>query len=109
MAELIQAITELFYAVIKAFGPGPTIGIFLFILVVTVLFRLYTDWRKDREINKVIAEKERTIQRLAQESREWRIAILREKYNWTPEEIEQFIHKNDFADANDSRKHLEGG
>lgn len=108
MSDTITACTKLFESIINKYGPLNTVLIGIGIIVVLFLFRLYTDYRKDKERDKIIEEKERTVQRLAQEAREWRIVILKEKYKWTDEQVERFIHKGDFKDGAEARQKLEG-
>lgn len=108
MTNFIKALTELSRLILESFGAEKTIGIIIGLVLLSIIYRLYSDYRKDKEVNAVIAEKERTIQRLAQDNREWRILFLKEKYNWSVEEIERFIHKNDFKDGPEARKFFEG-
>lgn len=108
MSDTINAFTKLFETIINKYGQVNTVLIAIGIALVLFLYRLYTDYRKDKERDRVIEEKERTVQRLAQEAREWRIVILKEKYKWTDEQVDRFIHKGDFKDGIEARRKLEG-
>ena len=45
------------------------------IVVFLSIRRLYSDWRKDNEFNLALAEKEKTIQRIATEARGYKYCI----------------------------------
>lgn len=70
--------------------------------------RIYLTYTKDKEVNLALKEKERTIQRLTAEAREYKIVIFKEIHKWSDHEIERFIVKNDLANAVEARKALEG-
>ena len=55
-------------------------------------YRIYNDKRRDQEYNLALDEKERTIQRLADQERTWRELFLKEKFNLNDNEIEKIIH-----------------
>lgn len=78
------------------------------LLVITGGWKIYNLRRKDREVNLALKEKDRTIQRLAEQERNFRILFFKEKGGWTDEQIKQFVMKNEFEDVPSARKELEG-
>lgn len=106
--DLIKALTRLLEVMVSSFGALGTIGIFVFLLLVAFLWRRYNDWQKDKTTDALLAEKERTIQRLAEESRNFKILFLKHQLGWTDEQINLFIMKNEFIDGVTARKALEG-
>jgi hypothetical protein len=74
---------------------------------ITLFYRLYNDWRKDKEINALLKEKDRTIQRLAEENRLYRIKELKSQ-GFSEDYIEKFILRNEFENPSEARKTLEG-
>lgn len=105
----VDAWTRLLNAIVEAFGPEWALGIGAFFVVWTTFWRIYNDKRKDKDRKAVIEEKEKTIQRLAAESREYRAAIFREKFKWTHEQVEALFYRNDYKDGVEAREKLEGG
>lgn len=107
-SEIIKAITHLVEVLVANFGAGGTIGIFVFLLLVGFIWRRYNDWQRDKNTNELIAEKDRTIQRLAEEARNFKILHFKEQLGWTDEQITLFIMKNEFVDGVTARIALEG-
>lgn len=84
-------IIELLKFLINTYGKYQTIlGVGLVILVFFG-WRVYQDHRKDGVWEKLIAEKEQTIQRIATENRGLRIIIFRDVHKWSEEQIEKFF------------------
>lgn len=106
-AAIIDAIVRLLDVLIRNFGQVGTLIIALAIVALASLWRVYNDRRKDKEVNAVIAEKDKTIQRLAEQERNYRILFFKEKAGWTDEEIDRFVMKNDFDGVVSARKALE--
>lgn len=46
-------------------------------------------------VNGEIEEKNRTIRRLAEQERNYRILFFKEKAGWTDEQVERFVIEND--------------
>jgi hypothetical protein len=105
--KAIQLAQEIINALIKYFGPTGTLGIIaLGYIIFSIAPRLYADYRKDREINLALEEKEKSIQRLANDNRNWRAIFLKEKLKWSDEEIERLIITNSFENPKEAREHL---
>ena len=73
MAGIINAIYQLLDFLFRWLGPGWTLFYALVAVGIATSLRLAADRRKDRYIKLALDEKERTVQRLASEAREWRI------------------------------------
>lgn len=102
--EILTGIKEILALIIANYGPYGTIGLILIIYILFWIKRLYDDYKKKKEENEVIAEKERTVQRLANEVRMWRTLELKEKRHWTDEQIERFLITEDFANPTEANK-----
>lgn len=107
-AEIINAANNFVQVLINSFGAGGTIGIAAAVVVITGGWRIYNNRRKDKEVNLALKEKDRTIQRLAEQERNFRILFFMEKCGWTEERIQQFVMKNEFEDVPSARRELEG-
>ncbi|MCA1623180.1 MAG: hypothetical protein LC778_05165 [Acidobacteria bacterium] len=91
--KTITAIDELFKRIIETFGVRGTIYIAITVFFVLLARRLYNDWQENRKENIALAEKERTIQRLAAENREWHVMFLKAQ-GMTDKQIERIVLKN---------------
>ncbi|MBE7436810.1 MAG: hypothetical protein HS115_00025 [Spirochaetales bacterium] len=106
MADIINATTGLFNALVGAFGPWGAVAILVGCTGFLVYWRIRSDRQKDRDRSAALQEKERAIQRLANENREYRILMIKEKYHWTDDQINRYILKAEFNDGAESRKFL---
>jgi hypothetical protein len=104
--DLIRAIQDLFKEVVATFGPSGTIGLLAGIAALITIRRLYLDHRKDNEVNLALAQMEKAVQRAANEAREYRILIFKEKFGWTDEQVERFFVAEEYEDARVSRMSL---
>lgn len=105
--QIIDALSRLVQVLIDSFGKIPTIvGILLF-LAVAIAWRVYSDKRRDKMIDALIAEKDRTIQRLAESERQFRVHFFKEQAGWSDDEVNLFVMKNEFQNTPDARRSLE--
>ena len=95
-ADVLNAFSHLIEVFVASFGRIGTVLMFVGMLLVAVAWRLYNDRRKDKEINAAVLEKNRTIRRLAEQERNYRILFFKDKAGWTDEEVERFIVENEF-------------
>lgn len=107
-ADVINAVNNLVQALVNIFGAWGTIGIAAALIAITAIWKIWNIRRKDREVNLALKEKDRTIQRLAEQERNFRILFFMEKCGWSEERIQQFVMKNEFEDVPSARKELEG-
>jgi hypothetical protein len=107
-AEIINALNNLVQALVNNFGAWGTIGIAVALVVITGVWKIYNIRRKDRETNLALKEKDRTIQRLAEQERNYRILFFKEKCGWTDEQVLLFVMRNEFEDVPSARRELEG-
>lgn len=87
---LLKAAGELFQQITNIYGPFWSLVIFFVLLLAVIAWKLYQQWRADREVNLVIAEKERTIQCLANENAMYRVEDLCRK-GWTRNDAISFV------------------
>lgn len=106
LPEVIKAISALLQLLINAFGPLGSLGIVALAYVAVVGGRIYNDLRKDKEVNMVVAEKERTIQRMANIERDLRVQLLKER-GWPSGDIERLVIQAEFDDPISARNALE--
>lgn|SRR5690554_506968 len=106
-SELIDALRALLEALISRFGPGGTILLIGGFFLAFAARRVYLDWRADRLMNQALAEKERSIQRIADQEREWRVYFMMKDGKMTRREAEKIILRNDASTASESREALE--
>ncbi len=92
---------------IANYGAGGTVTIFLGACIIWFLFRLYTDWRKDKEVHLTLDEKEKTINRLANDNRELRAMFLKQVLKWSNQDISDLIISNEFKSPKELRDHCE--
>lgn len=103
-AAFIQALTDLLRVVgVCNFFVGAAVTVILLMIK-----RRYNDNRKEREANIAFAEKDRTIQRLANDSRAYKVLYLKTQ-GVSEEELDKLFIKNQFDDGKESREYLEDG
>lgn len=105
--KAIEATNKLLEFLFRTLGVWGTAIAVLLALVAMVAWRIYNDWRKDREVNLALAEKDKTISRLAAQERGWRVQYFKASLGWTDEQIEKFLVQNDPIDIPTARKELE--
>jgi len=105
--DVLDAIGRLFQALVDAYGPVGTLGILVVVVALFTGWRMYQDYRSGKEYRALTAEKERTIQRLAEDNRLWRTLYLKEEHGWTDEQVNQFVLRNELRDPADARLYLE--
>ena len=76
-ADTLEAIAKLVKALVEIFGVKGFLSFLLLIIVLSIGKRIYNDRRKDNEVNLALDEKDRTIQRLAEDKRLQRILIFK--------------------------------
>src|SRR5215211_7251011 len=106
--EFLDALRNLIQSLVNIFGIWGTIGIIAALVVISGGWKLYNIWRKDKEVNLALQEKDRTIQRLAEQERNLRILFFKEKAGWSDEQVDRFVLRNEFPDVPSARKALEG-
>src|SRR5205085_2772011 len=105
--DVINAVNILVQVLIANYGRVGTLLIFAALIVLSGLWR-YISWRrKDKQIDLALTEKDRTIQRLAESERNFRILFFKQQ-GMTAEEIERFVMRNEFPDVPTARRQLEG-
>lgn len=106
MAELIEAITALFGLLFVWLGPGWTVLLFVVGVSGSLLFRRHADNRKDHWINVALEEKEKSLQRVADEARQWR-SFYAVQSGMDKNQADKLFRENKFLTPAESRKALE--
>ena len=102
---ILNALNGILNTLLNNYGPGGTLAILILVIAVSVGWRLFIDWRRERKIDRALAEKEETIQRQAGEIRMYRALFLKEKAGWDDEMINRFIG-NDVPSQEPNKKLL---
>ena len=105
--KIIEAVTKLLELLFRTLGVGGTIGVAIGFILLSVAWRIYNDKRKEKEINLALAEKDRTISRLAAQERVWRIQFFKETKGWSDEQIDKYLLQNDPPNIPAAREELE--
>jgi uncharacterized membrane protein YccC len=104
----LQSARELLTLLLDRFGAGGTIALVVVVLLALFAWRRYSDWRTDRMIDRALAEKERTIQRLANQERTWRRFFLTQHLNIPAEEVDRLLLlEGNYQDAKEARTAVE--
>lgn len=106
--KALEAINALLNTLFAQLGPFGTMGLLLLIALLFFGWRVYSDYRKDSEINKALAAKDETIQMMAEHHRELRVIHLKLQ-GWSDDAIERFILKSTPKNPIEARKMLEEG
>lgn len=88
--KLINAITNLISTLVEAFGAKGCIIILAITAIATVIWKIYIHRRKDAAYKALIAEKDRTISRMQDENKVYRIAELKQR-GWSDADIKKYI------------------
>lgn len=107
ISESWDGLKEIIEYLVGIFGPQGTFLLIIIFWITSTCWKVYNEYKKNKEINQVLEEKERTIQRIAKQEREFRILFFKEKFKWTDEQVERFIMKADFYDGPEAIKALE--
>jgi hypothetical protein len=107
MDKTLEALTKVINILVENYGATGTLLIFIGAIGIAVLWRVYSNYRTDKRIDQLLDEKDKTIQRLAEQERNMRILFLQKVAGWTDKQIEAFVMKNEFKDSVEARKELE--
>ena len=106
--KALQAARDILNILIGAFGPWGTVVLIGVGLLGMFLFRVYKDRRADKAIDRALAEKERTIQRLANQERTWRRVLLTENLKLDKAEADSILAlEGEYDTPEASRRALE--
>ena len=107
MAEILKAIESLLLVLFDEFGAWNTVLVMLGAYILLFLRRLYHDWRKEQYSDRAHKAMEESVQRSAQEAREWRVLFLMEKAGWSLEDAERVVSEGKFSSPREARRTLE--
>lgn len=105
--KIIEAANGLLQTLLNAFGAGGTVALVIVIALLLFGYKVYTDWRKNKEPNQAIAAKDESIQLLASENRTLR-AINLKLQGMSEDFIDKVILKGIPKDPIEARNMLEG-
>jgi hypothetical protein len=106
--KILDSVRKLLELLINRFGAGGTVALVAVLLFLALLYKVYSNWRADRAIDRALEEKERTIQRLANQERTWRRVFLTDRMKLSSKEADRLLSiEGDFADPEESRGTIE--
>jgi len=103
MTEFLEQLNKL----IEKIGVANSFWLLIVVGIILFLRRIYNDHMKTKETNAVLEEKERALQRVANQERAWRVFFFTKMHGWTQEQCDRFIMMNDFSSPEESRNTLE--
>ncbi len=106
MDGILKSLEPLLKLFFDKLGVGWTIALLLGIGILLFAFRCYKDWRKDREIHLALQAKDKTIQIIAEQNRQYRVLELKEK-GLSDEMITALVLENTPANPAEARAILE--
>lgn len=106
-AELVDALGGLISTLFESLGPDRTLGLIVIVLLLSVMRRLYLDWRADRLMRAALDEKEKSIQRLNNQEREWRRLFLLLRTDLSADQVDSIVLRNEFSTPQQARRALE--
>jgi len=89
--KTITAINSLITTLVSIFGIGWTLIIIFATAVGTYFWKWYNNKRKQRYMDKLIEEKDKTIERMADEIRLMRIDFFK-RNGWTDDDIDKYVN-----------------
>jgi len=109
LPAILDAVEKFITFFVSTFGVGGTVAVAVTFLLLSFGWRLYQDWRKKQEVNELVAEKERSIQRLAEDNRMWRALFLKQEKGLSDRQIESLIMRGAGLEDGPTTQHaLEG-
>ena len=108
MAEIIKAAQNFLEVLFTEFGAWNTVFLLVGIYIAFFARRIYLDHRRDKDANRAINAMEISVQRSAQEAREWRMFFFKEKGGLSFEEAERLVSEASFDNPKQARRALEG-
>src|SRR5690606_4835811 len=93
---------------VELLGPGLALTALFGLVAVGVGLKIYTGRRLEKAFQLALDEKERTVQRLADECRQYRVLFGIEHLGLNQQRSEKIFQRNDFATPEEARKTLEG-
>ena len=106
MDKFLEALNKILETCISAFGTNFTIFLIFAVPLGFFGYKIYTDWRKRKEVDATIQAKDETIQILAEQNRQLRVIELTH-LGWSAKAIDKVIMKNTPKDAIEAREMLE--
>jgi hypothetical protein len=91
----------------KTYGPWTVLGVAAGAYLFFLAYRIYQTRSNNAVVTRAMDEMEKAVQRSAAEAREYRIAVFKEKFGWTQEELDAYIIRNVPLNGPEARKALE--
>jgi hypothetical protein len=93
--EALPVLEGMLSRLVGLLGPWPTVGVIVAVLAASLFFRWMADRRRERGWQLAIDEKERTVQRLAQQERAWRVMFISDKQKLQVAQVEKLLGDED--------------
>lgn len=106
-SAILKEASHFVEVLVQNFGTWGTVLIALGVVLLLFGWRRYNDYQRDKRTDELIKEKDKTIQRLAEQERNLRVVLFKHVTGWSDEQLNMFIMKNDFEDVISARKALE--
>lgn len=103
----LSPLVTLFDRLVEILGPGWALVYAACFVLLALTWRVVQDRRRDRWANRALEEKEKTVQRLAKEAREWRIYWMIQEGGMTRAEATAIVQENEFRTPHEAREALE--
>ena len=105
--DVLDALGRLLQVLFVWLGPNRTLGLIAAVVIVLAVRRRYYDQQKDRDSDRLYAEMERTIQRIASQERAWRHLFVTRFAKLTDEEADRLVNRNEYITPKEAREDLE--
>ncbi len=106
--EFLPLIEKALNLLVSTFGPWGTVILIVGGLAVLFLWKVYKDKQADKARDLALAEKERTIQRLANQERTWRRLFMTQVLKLPPDEADKLLLlEGNYENAKEAREAIE--
>lgn len=97
--EWLPVVERLLQGLVALLGPGGTVALLLGLATIAAIARWRADRRKELGWQAALDEKERSVQRLAQQEREWRRLFLLKVIGVDAEHLDEVLGTEDQLQA----------
>jgi hypothetical protein len=106
--EFLPPIEKALNLLVGTFGPWGTVILVALVLATLFFWKVYKDRQADEARNLALAEKERTIQRLANQERTWRRLFMTQVLKLPPDEADKLLLlEGNYENAKEAREAIE--
>lgn len=106
--EVFPLLEKALNLLVGTFGPWGTVILVALVLATLFFWKVYKDRQADEARNLALAEKERTIQRLANQERTWRRLFMTQMLKLPPDEADKLLSlEGNYENAKEAREAIE--